>query len=41
MKDFTPTWHREATTRGINFVVLVYEKAEGFVLRLIEGRWPW
>jgi hypothetical protein len=27
----TPTWHLEAIEQGLHFIVLVYEKAEGFV----------
>ena len=27
----TPSWHREALAQGIEYIVLVYEKAEGFV----------
>ena len=26
-----PSWHREALAQGIDYIVLVYEKAEGFV----------
>ncbi|MBD2392792.1 hypothetical protein H6G11_00790 [Cyanobacterium aponinum FACHB-4101] len=26
-----PTWYQEAIARGIDFIVIVYEKAEGFV----------
>lgn len=26
-----PTWHKEAIERKIDYIVLVYEKAEGFV----------
>ena len=26
-----PTWHREAIRRDIDFIAVVYEKAEGFV----------
>jgi hypothetical protein len=26
-----PSWHREANELGIDYLVLVYEKAEGFV----------
>ncbi|MCP5425567.1 MAG: hypothetical protein H6970_10940 [Gammaproteobacteria bacterium] len=31
MKETIPTWHKEALERGIDFIVIVYEKAEGFV----------
>ncbi len=31
MKDNLPTWHIEALDQGIDYIVLVYEKAEGFV----------
>ncbi|EAZ89946.1 hypothetical protein [Crocosphaera chwakensis] len=31
MNLFTPTWHLEALKDEINYIVLVYEKAEGFV----------
>lgn len=31
MGDQLPTWHCEAVDQGIDYIVLVYEKAEGFV----------
>ena len=31
MKKKLPTWHTEALEQGIDFIVLVYGKAEGFV----------
>jgi hypothetical protein len=31
MKKQAPTWHREAIEKEIDYIVLVYEKAEGFV----------
>ncbi len=31
MSDQFPTWHKEALEQGIDYIVLVYEKAEGFV----------
>ncbi|NBD31881.1 MAG: hypothetical protein GVY17_02630 [Cyanobacteria bacterium] len=30
-KNSDPTWHIQALERKINFIVLLYEKAEGFV----------
>lgn len=27
----TPTWHTEAVAKGIDYIVVVYGKAEGFV----------
>jgi hypothetical protein len=26
-----PTWHQEAIAQGIDYIIIVYEKAEGFV----------
>ena len=31
MNQPIPTWHQEAIERGIDYIVIVYEKAEGFV----------
>lgn len=31
MEQLTPTWHREALERGIDYIILVYHKADGFV----------
>lgn len=31
MDNAATRWHREATARGLDFIVLVYDKAEGFV----------
>jgi hypothetical protein len=31
MTERLPTWHTQALERGIDYIVLVYEKAEGFV----------
>ncbi len=31
MKEYKPTWHKEAKEQGINCIVIVYEKAEGFI----------
>ena len=31
MNDKLPTWHIEALEQGIDYIVLIYEKAEGFV----------
>lgn len=31
MSDLLPTWYQQAQTRQIDFIVLLYEKAEGFV----------
>jgi len=31
MTEKIPTWHKQALERGIDFIVLVYEKADGFV----------
>ncbi|MBF2054264.1 MAG: hypothetical protein IGS03_12505 [Candidatus Sericytochromatia bacterium] len=30
IKDTIPTWHQEALAQGIDYIVLIYEKAEGF-----------
>lgn len=31
MKKQIPTWHQEAIAQGIDYIIIVYEKAEGFV----------
>ena len=31
MQKNNPTWFRQAKARGINYIIIVYEKAEGFV----------
>ncbi len=31
MSESLPTWHKQALERGINYIVIVYSKAEGFV----------
>lgn len=31
MERQVPTWHREALERGIDFIILAYDKADGFV----------
>ncbi|WP_309383164.1 hypothetical protein [Cerasicoccus frondis] len=31
MSSLRPTWNREAIDRGLHFIVLFYEKADGFV----------
>ncbi|BDM83718.1 hypothetical protein [Acaryochloris marina] len=31
MTNQKPTWHEEAISKGIDYIVIVYEKAEGFV----------
>ncbi|MEM8604244.1 MAG: hypothetical protein AAGF24_10465 [Cyanobacteria bacterium P01_H01_bin.121] len=31
MADQLPTWHIEALEQGIDYIILVYQKAEGFV----------
>jgi hypothetical protein len=31
MTENIPTWHQEALEQGIDYIVLVYGKAEGFV----------
>ncbi len=30
MEKKIPTWHKEAIERGVDFIVLVYHKADGF-----------
>lgn len=31
MNTFRPTWHEQALDEGIDYIVIVYSKAEGFV----------
>lgn len=33
-------WYREANTRGLHYIVLVYEKAEGFVFCPTDAEHP-
>jgi hypothetical protein len=40
MDKASATWHREATERGINFIVLIYSKAEGFVFCPTNWEYP-
>ncbi|MCC2607423.1 hypothetical protein [Planctobacterium marinum] len=35
-----PTWHKEAILDGINYIVLIYEKAEGFAFCPISLEFP-
>lgn len=31
MKIYKTTWHQQAKEQGIDYIIIVYEKAEGFV----------
>ena len=38
--DKLPTWHTDALDKGIDYIVLVYEKAEGFVFCPSNLKYP-
>ena len=31
MKNYKPAWYKQAKEQGIDYIVIVYEKAEGFI----------
>lgn len=40
MKNSETQWHRQARAQGLHYIVLVYEKAEGFVFCPTDSQRP-